>query len=156
MERLWWAPGVQLEPTHNNLLPVRVGSGKRDCVSCKTLEAKEAGVHSPQNICRDPGSLERPQLQPHEAAGEDQQESGMGTRTQPWAGRGKEARNCGQSEAPEDNFPSQIVKPCSVSFCANSSASLWPLQLIPNEYLRKHDCSSLLAAKNFITDPFMS
>lgn len=47
---------------------VIVGSGKRDCVSCKMLRAKEAGVHSPKHICRGCGSLERPQLQSHAAA----------------------------------------------------------------------------------------
>lgn len=47
---------------------VIVGSGKRYCVSCKMLRAKEAGVHSPKHICRGCGSLERPQLQSHAAA----------------------------------------------------------------------------------------
>lgn len=84
---------------------------------------------------------------PMQQPGESQQKAGMETRAQPWTGRWKEARNCGQSEAPEDNFPSQNVKPCSVSFCANFSASLWPLQSILNEYIRKHDCSSPLATK---------
>lgn len=40
---------------------------------------------------------------------------GWRTRTHPGAGRWKEARNGEMSEAPEDNFLSQNVKPCSAS-----------------------------------------
>lgn len=68
MEKLLWAAGVQLEPIHHNLLPVMMGSGKRHCVSCKTLGAKEAGMHGPKHICRGCGSLERPHLQPQAEA----------------------------------------------------------------------------------------
>lgn len=63
-------------------------------------------------------------------------------------GDGRKPENCGQSEKPEDNFPSQSVKPCFLLFCANFSASLWPLQSIHNEYLRKHNSNSPLATKS--------
>lgn len=85
------------------------------------------------------GSPERLQMQPC-AAGRGWSAGGwIGTRTQPWAGRWRAARICGQSKEQEDIFTSQNVKLRSVLLRANSSASLWPLQSILNEYLTKHN-----------------
>lgn len=73
MERFWWAPGAQMEATHHNLLPVMVGSGKRDCASCKILGGKEA-----LSICRAMGVQRGRRCSPVQQAGDGQQEAGLG------------------------------------------------------------------------------